>query len=60
LLQWDGDPFIICGGSDEEESILDVSVRWGHIKLIEYLLKKVEWPLEYLKESTKIAISGKK
>jgi len=59
LLQWDGDPFIKCGNKNEEESILDVSVRWGHIKLIEYLLHVIQWPFDYLKEATKVALAGK-
>ena len=38
--------------------MLDVAVRWGHLKLVEYLLK-LDWPAEYLKSGLKEALDGK-
>ena len=28
---------------NEKESLLDVSIRWSHIQIVEYLLKNVKW-----------------
>ncbi len=42
----------------EDESILDMSIRWGHVKIVEHLLK-FEWPDTYLKSALKMAITSK-
>lgn len=42
----------------EDQSVLDLSIRWGHVKLVEYLLS-LNWPYEYLKEGLKLAVKGK-
>jgi hypothetical protein len=38
--------------------VLDLAVRWGHTKLIEYLLT-LKWPFDTLKNSLKQAIERK-
>ncbi len=43
---------------NEEQSVLDVCVRFGHIKLVEYFLK-LDWPVEYLKSGLKEALDLK-
>ena len=32
----------------EQETILDVSVRWSHVHIVQYLLKRVEWSKDEL------------
>lgn len=62
LLDCDADHLIRCGNSsDEKLSILDVIVRWNHLKLTQYLLLeneyKLDWPKEYIVSALKIAVS---
>lgn len=35
----------------EDDSVLNLSVRWNHIGVVEYLLNNLNWPLSYLKEA---------
>lgn len=57
LLDCDANHLIKCG--KDQFSILDVSVKWNHTKLISYLLFeskfKLDWPKEYLYNSLKIS-----
>lgn len=39
---------------NEEESVLDLSIRWGQSKIVEKLLT-LSWPTDYLKSGLKIA-----
>ena len=54
LMKYGADHLLKCGEKKEEQSVLDVSIRWGHIKLVEYLLN-LEWPMPYLKSGLKEA-----
>lgn len=58
LLKYGADHLIKCGEKNDEQSVLDVSIRWSHIKLVEYLLG-LEWPMAYLKSGLKEASLGK-
>lgn len=63
LLDCDADHLMLYGKSGcDKLSILDASVRWNHIKVINYLLFENEynltWPKEYIKSAIKIAESN--
>ena len=34
-----------------DETMLDVCVRWNHFKLLDYFFKSFKWPFEYLKKA---------
>lgn len=38
-----------------EESCLDVAIRWGHVRLVEYLIT-LPWSYQCLKNSFRISI----
>jgi hypothetical protein len=44
LLQNCADPHItsLCGTNDEE-NVLSVATRWGHVNVVEYLITSVKW-----------------
>jgi hypothetical protein len=48
LLINGADHLIKCGEKSEEQSVLDVSIRWGHVRLVDYLTT-LKWPIAYLK-----------
>lgn len=54
LIANSADHLIKCGEKNEEQSVLDVSIRWGHIKLVNYFIA-LEWPIAYLKSGLKEA-----
>jgi hypothetical protein len=54
LIKYSADHLQKCGEKHEEQSVLDVSIRWGHVKLVEYLLT-LKWDVEYLKNGVKEA-----
>jgi hypothetical protein len=41
------------------DSVLAVAVRWSHTKVVELLLEKCNWPMEYLKLAFKEACETK-
>jgi hypothetical protein len=41
------------------DSVLAVAVRWSHTKVVELLLEKCTWPVEYLKLAYKEACERK-
>eukprot|EP00347_Sterkiella_histriomuscorum_P001505 403371776 len=44
LLEQQADPFILSkAGHKEWESLLQVTARWSHIKVFEYLIQNVKW-----------------
>jgi hypothetical protein len=55
LLDNGADHLQKCGGGNEAQSVLDAAVRWGHQKLVEFLLVNCKWPTDYLKSSLKEA-----
>ena len=43
LLEQGANPHIRSGAEGEEETVLQITARWSHLGLVEYLLEKVDW-----------------
>jgi len=50
-----GADHLIKTGKDNDESILELSIRWKMVKIFEYLLNELTWPKEYLEKAFEVA-----
>ena len=54
LISLGSDFLLRCGEIGEENSVLDSTIRWNHITIVNYYLEELKWPKEYLNKALKI------
>ena len=50
LIELGADHLIKCGKEKEEQSILEVTCRFGYVNILQLLLSKCKWPYELIRQ----------